>query len=181
MTHAGGRPIPSDSELLRQRRLVFYQDYVPQITQILEEYQRLSESRCNILIDKAGHLVAQVGTVSDINLETISALVAGSFAATRELARQLGEEAFPVLFHQGKDINIQLMLVDPTIVVTIFDDQTTTGMVRLYAKQLTQKLSELLRKMEKKPAATTTKTSGGEPQRPKAQEFDQQALDEIFG
>ncbi len=141
---------------------------------ILDEYMRLSESRCNILIDKAGHLVAQVGSVSDINLETISALVAGSFAATRELARQLGEEAFPVLFHQGKEINIQLMLVDPTIVVTIFDDRTTTGMVRLYAKQATNKLSDLLKKMERRPKVERKKPD-------RRQEFDQQALDEIFG
>lgn len=158
---------------------MFYQDYIPDILNILGDYMRASESRCNLLIDKAGHLVAQVGSVQDINLETISALVAGSFAATRELARQLGEEAFPVLVHQGKEINIQLMLIDPTIMVTIFDDKTTIGMVRLHAKQATNKLAELLKKMEKKPKTTERKAPA--PETSASGGPDQQALDDIFG
>lgn len=72
---------------------------------------------------------------------TISALVAGSFAATREMAKLLGEDEFSVLFHQGKKDSIQLSLIgERTLLATIFDERTTIGMVRLYAKEATSKL-----------------------------------------
>ena len=81
-----------------------------------------------------------------IDEQTISALVAGSFAATREMAKHLGEEEFSVLFHQGKKDNIQLTLIaDRCILATIFDERTTIGMVRLYAKEATQKLTKIFR------------------------------------
>ena len=65
------------------------------------------------------------------------------------MARLLGEEEFSVLFHQGKKDNIQLTLVgDRTILATVFDERTTIGMVRLYAKETTSKLTKLFDKMD---------------------------------
>ncbi|HLU49480.1 MAG TPA: roadblock/LC7 domain-containing protein, partial [Planctomycetota bacterium] len=73
-----------------------------------------------------------------------AALVAGSYAATREMARLLGEDEFSVLFHQGRRDNIQLTLVgDRTILATVFDERTTIGMVRLYAKEASEKLRKV--------------------------------------
>src|SRR6185295_4506150 len=82
--------VPSESETerkLRERRLIFYEDDIERINKALENYQSLSKSKCNILIDIEGHPVTQVGTTEGINLETISALVAASFAATKEVAK----------------------------------------------------------------------------------------------
>ncbi len=86
-------------------------------------------------------MVTKAGTTGDIDLQSVSALVAGSYAATREMARLLGEEEFSVLFHQGKKDSIQLTLVgDRTLLATVFDERTTIGMVRLYAKEASEKL-----------------------------------------
>lgn len=86
-------------------------------------------------------MVTKAGSTEDFDTQAVAALVAGSYAATREMARLLGEEEFSVLFHQGKRDNIQLTLVgDRTILATVFDERTTIGMVRLYAKEATQKL-----------------------------------------
>ena len=107
----------------------------------MENFLKLSDSKANILIDKDGHLVTKAGATEDLDLMTISALVAGSFAATREMARLLGEDEFSVLFHQGKKDSIQLSLIgERTLLATIFDERTTIGMVRLYAKEATGKL-----------------------------------------
>ena len=55
-------------------------------------------------------------------VDTISALVAGSFAATKEMARLLGEDEFTAMFHQGERDNIQLSLVgDRTLLTILFD------------------------------------------------------------
>ena len=89
-------------------------------------------------------MVTKAGSTEDFDLQAVAALVAGSYAATREMARLLGEEEFSVLFHQGKKDNIQLTLIgDRTILATVFDERTTIGMVRLYAKEATGKLTSL--------------------------------------
>jgi predicted regulator of Ras-like GTPase activity (Roadblock/LC7/MglB family) len=86
-------------------------------------------------------MVTKAGTTEDFDMQAVAALVAGSYAATREMARLLGEDEFSVLFHQGKRDNIQLTLVgDRTLLATVFDERTTIGMVRLYAKEATEKL-----------------------------------------
>ncbi len=57
--------MPSESETerrLRERRLIFYEDDVERINKALENYQSLSKSKCNILIDIEGHPVTQVGS-----------------------------------------------------------------------------------------------------------------------
>ena len=84
-------------------------------------------------------------------MDTISALVAGSFAATKEMARLLGEEEFTALYHQGTRDNIQLSLVgDRTLLTILFDDRTTVGMVRLYANETAKKLSDVYRDAEQR-------------------------------
>ena len=134
----------SDSDHLREKRLVFYQDDIDRINAVLNDFLKLSDSKCNILIDKEGHMVTKAGTTGDIDLQSVSALVAGSYAATREMARLLGEDEFSVLFHQGKKDSIQLTLVgDRTLLATLFDERTTIGMVRLYAKEASEKLAQI--------------------------------------
>ncbi len=89
-------------------------------------------------------MVTKVGSTGDIDLQSVSALVAGSYAATREMARLLGEDEFSVLFHQGKKDSIQLTLVgERTILATVFDERTTVGMVRLYATEASEKLAKV--------------------------------------
>ena len=86
------------------------------------------------------------GELRTIDIDTISALVAGSFAATKEMARLLGEEEFTAMFHQGERDNIQLSLVgDRTLLTILFDDRTTVGMVRLYAGETAKKLADIYR------------------------------------
>jgi predicted regulator of Ras-like GTPase activity (Roadblock/LC7/MglB family) len=133
---------------LRERRLIFYEDDVERINKGLENYQALSKSKCNILIDIEGHPVTQVGTTEGINLETISALVAASFAATKEVAKILGQDEFTTLTHQGKLESIQLTLVgERTILATIFDNNTTIGMVMFYTKELVEKLNVIFKEI----------------------------------
>jgi predicted regulator of Ras-like GTPase activity (Roadblock/LC7/MglB family) len=139
-----------DNQQLRENRLVFYQDLVRDVNRLLREFLKLSNAKCAMLIDREGHMVTRQGVTRDLDMDTISALVAGSFAATREMARVLGEDEFSVLFHQGKTDNIQLSLVgDRTLLTVIFDEATTAGMVRLYAAETVKRLVELFEKQER--------------------------------
>lgn len=135
-------------ERLRQDRLVFYSEDVEAFDRALEEFLALSNAKCAFLIDRDGHLVAKKGEINNINGDSISALVAGSFAATKEMARMLGESEFRVMFHQGsRDQHIQILLVGPrTLFAILFDDRTTLGMVRFYANEASGRLEEIFEK-----------------------------------
>jgi hypothetical protein len=57
----------------------------------------------------------------------------------------VGEPEFSVLFHQGKRDHIHISLVGERIIlVVIFDDRTTIGMIRLHAKEASQRLLDIL-------------------------------------
>jgi predicted regulator of Ras-like GTPase activity (Roadblock/LC7/MglB family) len=136
----------SKNDRLRFDRLTFYKDDIDKIDKLLAEFLRLSGAKCALLIDKEGHLVTKRGELKTIDIDTISALVAGSFAATKEMARLLGEEEFTAMYHQGERDNIQLGLVgDRTLLTILFDDRTTVGMVRLYANETAKKLADIYR------------------------------------
>ena len=67
---------------------------------------------------------------------SIGALAAGAFSATAALARLLGESEFSVLFHEGVSESMHVSTVDDhTILLAIFDERTTVGMVRLFARE----------------------------------------------
>jgi predicted regulator of Ras-like GTPase activity (Roadblock/LC7/MglB family) len=151
-----GNKTMNDTQRLREERLVFYREDLARIDLVIKDMIKLSGATCALLIDKDGHLVTRTGAMKDFDLDTIAALVAGSFAATREMARVLGEEEFSVLFHQGVKGSIQLSLVgERTILAVIFNDQTTVGMVRLYTLEASNKLSELFKSFEGKPRGGT--------------------------
>lgn len=139
----------NENEKLRQERMVFYQGEIDRIQTVMKDMLRLSGCKCALLVDKEGHMVTSAGDAGSVDVDTISALVAGSFAATREMARLLGQEEFSVMFHQGERDNIQLNLVgDRTILTVIFDDQTTVGMVRLYAGEACRKLGKVFEELD---------------------------------
>ncbi len=136
---------------LKHDRLSFYKEDIERIDKLLSEFLRLSGAKSALLIDKEGHMVTKRGEVRTVDMDTISALVAGSFAATKEMARLLGEEEFSALFHQGERDNIQLSLVgDRTLLTILFDERTTVGMVRLYANETSKKLATIYKQVSER-------------------------------
>ena len=151
----------SANEKLRHERISFYKEDIDAIEKVLAEFIRLSGAKCALLIDKEGHLVTKRGEVKTLNMDTISALVAGSFAATKEMARLLGEEEFTAMYHQGERDNIQLSLVgDRTLLTILFDDRTTVGMVRLYANETAKKLADIYEMVQGRSGEDDPKLAG---------------------
>ena len=127
---------------LRKSRLVFYEKDIERLQTELDAFLELSKSRCVLLIDRDGHLVTRRGESFNTSEDTISALVAGSFAATCEIAHLLGETEFSVMFHQGQRDSIQLQLVgNRTLMAVLFDDRTNLGLVRFYAQETATRLN----------------------------------------
>ena len=142
-----GNGIINDQEL-RDGRLVFYRNDLGRMDKVLEELVRLTQCKSVVMVDKEGHMITRVGQHGTYNADTISALVAGSFSATREMARILGEKEFTTLYHQGSEDSILLNLIgDRTILTILFDKSTTLGLVRIYADEASAKLEDLFREI----------------------------------
>jgi predicted regulator of Ras-like GTPase activity (Roadblock/LC7/MglB family) len=98
-----------------------------------------------LLIDRSGQLIAHHGNTPELDIVSLSALTAANFGATAEIARILGEEEFTLLFHKGKNENVYFSAVgEHVIMVTLFDDQTSLGLIRLQINKIIDELSTIL-------------------------------------
>lgn len=130
--------------------LIIYEEEITKIDAHISKMIKGAEAKCALLVDKDGHLITRQGFTHSLDTTALAALLAGSFASTKEIARLVGEPEFSVLFHQGKKDNIHMSLVgERSILVVIFDDRTTIGMVRLYAKETAIELSKIFDEMKK--------------------------------
>ena len=119
---------------------------------VLQDYLQKSESDLAVIIDKGGNVISQFGDHEVMDVTIIAALAAGSFAATKELARRIGEVEFNALYHQGNGSHIFMNSVDDdTIMITVFGKETTVGLVRFYSTSACQSLAALLNGMREKP------------------------------
>lgn len=105
-----------------------------------------SEANAVFLIDKNGQQLSAAGDYQDIDTTALATLTAGNVAATDGLAKLLGERGFTILFHEGERDNIHISIVgEMAILVVIFDERTSVGMVRLRVKQSTAALENIIK------------------------------------
>ena len=125
--------------------VVLYKEQIDQINEALLRLIGKTEAKCILLVDKDGYLITRQGFTQSLDTTALAALLAGSFASTKEIARLVGEPEFSVLFHQGKTDHIHVCLIgEHSIMAILFDDRTTVGMVRLYAREAVEHLAELM-------------------------------------
>jgi predicted regulator of Ras-like GTPase activity (Roadblock/LC7/MglB family) len=93
-------------------------------------------------------VISQFGDMTVMDVTIIAALAAGSFAATKELARRIGEIEFNALYHQGNGNHIFMNSVDDdTIMITVFGRRTTVGLVRFYSSTAAREVGALLKSL----------------------------------
>ena len=115
------------------------------------EYLVESESKEIILLNKSGELIAKTGDITSDAAVTVSALAAGVFSATNELARILGEKEFTVTFHQGKETNIHISLITPnTLLAVVFDNTAPIGAIRFWAKKIGNTIKGIIENAERR-------------------------------
>jgi len=68
---------------------------------VLGDFLNKAEAELTVVIDRGGNVISQFGDMTVMDVTIIAALAAGSFAATCELARRIGEVEFNALYHQG--------------------------------------------------------------------------------
>jgi predicted regulator of Ras-like GTPase activity (Roadblock/LC7/MglB family) len=132
--------------------LVIHEAAARRIDGVLAAFLAESSASEALLIDRSGQLLASGGAPSSFDTVSIGALAAGAFSSTSAIAELLGETEFSVLFHQGARESIHVSTVDDqTILLAIFGDRTTVGMVRLFAKEASRAIEAVLSESRRQP------------------------------
>jgi predicted regulator of Ras-like GTPase activity (Roadblock/LC7/MglB family) len=138
----------------------FTEDDFGAITKSLERFLFDSNARCALLVDRTGQLVATVGEQPKFDPTAFATLTAADFSANDQLAKLIGENDFNSLFHQGEKESMYLAdVARRVILVVLFDNRTTLGLVRLKMKQTVDELTKLFEEVFQRGASG----QGGQP------------------
>lgn len=126
----------------------FSEEHYRQIQQHLTAFLRESNARCALLVDRTGQLVITVGDTPQFDPTAFASLTAADFSANDQLARMIGEPEFASLVHQGERESMLLAdVAKRVILVVLFDQRATLGLVKLRAKPVVEQLSRVLEDM----------------------------------
>ena len=115
--------------------VILRQEDIDRFSAILSRLTLKARLMLAVLVHKDGHLLASVGTHS-ADTTALAALVSANFSSTIAIANIIGEKEFRTQFHRGKNKNIFISLIDDnTFVVSVFDDQTSIDIVRVYCEE----------------------------------------------
>jgi len=122
----------------------FTEDDFGAITATLQRFLYDAKARSALIVDRAGQLVATVGETPTFDATAFATLTAADFSANDQLARLIGESDFNVLFHQGERESMYLAdIARRVILVVLFDNRTTLGLVRLRMRTAVEDLTRI--------------------------------------
>lgn len=112
----------------------------------LKELQVNTNSRAILMLSTGGFLINMAGVVDDIDLDSMSALVAANFVAAAELAKLLGNTAvFESSINEGPTYSIYSYSINPDILLAIiFGAESKLGVVKHYTNKIKPELVALL-------------------------------------
>jgi len=98
-----------------------------------------------LLLDTSGRVLAQHGFTRSVEVMSACALAAAIHASASEIGRQLDGAPFASLHHAGQERQVFIgslsTLRGTQILLTVFDDATSIGLVRLYFAELSKRLA----------------------------------------
>jgi len=131
--------------------LVMHEEEFNRIDVELQKLYQQSNAKVVFLVDKNGQLIASSGETRDLDTTSLASLTAGNIAATGGIARLLGEKEFNILFHEGERDNIHISLIGQRIIlVIIFDQRSSLGLVRLRVKKASESLGKIFEEITQK-------------------------------
>ena len=131
--------------------LIMYDEEFQLIKEIISRLRVDANAKIVFLVDKNGQQIAANGDLESVDTTSLASLTAGNVAATDGLARLIGEKEFSILFHEGEKDNIHISIVaQRVILVVIFDDRSSLGLVRLRVRKASLELEKVFQDLLKK-------------------------------
>jgi predicted regulator of Ras-like GTPase activity (Roadblock/LC7/MglB family) len=142
--------------------LIMYDEEFQQIKDVITRLRQDANAKIVFLVDKNGQQIAAQGDIEAVDTTSLASLTAGNVAATDGLARLIGEKEFSILFHEGEKDNIHISIVaQRVILVVIFDERSSIGLVRLRVKRGSEALQKVLEEVYKRSRSPKKVAAGG--------------------
>ena len=131
--------------------LIILDEDFKRINASLARLNQEARGKAVFLIDKNGQLISCQGETAGLDTTSLASLTAGNIAATGGLAQILGEKEFSVLFHEGERDHLHISIVaQRVILVVIFDERSSLGLVRLRVRRATAELEKIFEEIAQK-------------------------------
>ena len=123
---------------------VMFPEEQQQIAMVCQRLQRDANAKAVLLIGRDGQAIAEAGDVEELDVTSLSSLTAGNVAATGGISKILREKDFTSQFHEGEKIHVHITLVGGrAILVVLFDERSSLGLVRLRVKRSSDEMARL--------------------------------------
>jgi predicted regulator of Ras-like GTPase activity (Roadblock/LC7/MglB family) len=136
---------------MHDTQLVMFDEDFRKVLAVTQRLVKDANAKGVFVVDRNGQMIGEAGEMRGIDTTSLASLTAGSVAATGGLAKIVGEEEFPVHFHQGQRDNLHITLIAGRIIlVVVFDDRSSLGLVRLRVKKAGVQLAKVFEEIQKK-------------------------------
>ena len=140
----------------------FREEDATRIGALLHRLLGESNARTALLVDRTGQMLATAGEEPRFDPIAFASLTAADFSANDQLARMLGENEFGALFHQGDKDSLYLAdVARRVILVVLFDNRTTLGLVKLRVRGVVEALTALFTEMFTRESAGERRVESG--------------------
>lgn len=132
-------------------QFVMYEEEFNRITAVCERLVREANAKVVFLGDKNGQLIACAGQTESLDTTSLASLMAGQIAAAGGIAKLINEKEFTQIFHEGERDNIHISIVGGRVIlVIIFDNRSSLGLVRLRVRKASDELAGIFNTMLQK-------------------------------
>src|SRR5256886_6560846 len=125
-------------------QMIMFDEEQAMIQPACDSLSKASNALAVLVIDKNGQEIARAGQTDHLDVTSLSSLFAGNVAATGGISKLLAEKEFATQFHEGEKTNVHISLVaQRAILVVLFDQRSSLGLVRLRVKKASDELTKV--------------------------------------
>lgn len=135
---------------MQENFIIYNEEYII-IKDILQKLKINTNAKVVFITDSEGHCIASSGEMDDVNLNSISSLIAGSVAAINSIAQMLKIDSFSAILNESSKESLHISLInDRTMLVVIFDNTSNLGLVRFRVRSTLEKLTKVFQTIYQK-------------------------------
>jgi predicted regulator of Ras-like GTPase activity (Roadblock/LC7/MglB family) len=124
--------------------IIIHEQQFQRIKNVLARLCVECAARVVFLVDRDGQPIAFHGDIGDMDTTSFSSLAAGNVAATTSMAKLIGEDVFPAVVHEGERESIFISVIGRSLLVVVFDERSTLGLVKLRTKKASYEIASIL-------------------------------------
>src|SRR5215203_4816285 len=133
--------------------IIIHEQQFQRIKNVLARLCVECAARVVFLVDRDGQPIAFHGDIGDMDTTSFSSLAAGNVAATSSMAKLIGEDVFPAVVHEGERESIFISVIGRSLLVVVFDERSTLGLVKIRTKRASHEVASILDEAVRESAA----------------------------